>query len=307
VTTLAISGIPDAKLKSEAKTSMKEQVDRLDLPGYILWANMITMLLLALDWRVISYAWNSATRIGLFCAAVCPFFAFLFWKYREGEAAMLPLRVFRKYTVCSAAAAGVMSYSGLYVIITYLPLFPSRQRRVPTHEWSLLSAIRLYHSLGYCIQRISRYVFTTASQTSIRIPRLTVTVPKCGYCAPFMIFGAAIAAIAPGLMSTITPTASTAAWVGYQLINGIARGMMSQQHIIATQASLPKNDLSIGTALIVFCQNFGGSVFISLGQTTFENSLLPAPAKFAPEVDAENVASAGATDLSSMVPAPSVP
>jgi hypothetical protein len=36
VTTLIISGIPDAKLKSEVKTSVKEQVDRLDLPGCIL-------------------------------------------------------------------------------------------------------------------------------------------------------------------------------------------------------------------------------------------------------------------------------
>jgi hypothetical protein len=36
---------------------------------------------------------------------------------------MLPLRLFRKYTACSAAAAGAMSYGGLYVIITYLPLW----------------------------------------------------------------------------------------------------------------------------------------------------------------------------------------
>jgi hypothetical protein len=137
-------------------------------------------------------------------------------------------------------------------------MVPSRRRCVPTHEWSLISAIRLYHNLGYCTQWISRYVFTTASQTSTGAPRLTVTVSKCGYYIPFMIFGAAMAAIAAGLMSNFNPTASTAAWVGYQPINGIARGMMSQQPITAIQASLPKNCLSIGTALIVFCQNFSG-------------------------------------------------
>jgi hypothetical protein len=90
-----------------------------------------------------------------------------------------------------------------------------------------------------------------------------------------MIAGGALAAVAAGLMGTFTPSSSTAAWVCYQLINGIARGMLSQMVVIAVQAHVPKKDVSIGPALIVFCQNFGASLFISLGQTTFVNSLLP--------------------------------
>ena len=122
-----------------------------------------------------------------------------------------------------------------------------------------------------------------------------------------MLVGSAFAAIAAGLMSTFTPSSATAAWVCYQLLNGLARGMMSQQPITAIQTNLPRDELSIGTALVVFSQNFGASIFISLGQTTFQNTLLPSLREFAPEVNAQQVADLGATNYRSSVPQSSVP
>lgn len=122
-----------------------------------------------------------------------------------------------------------------------------------------------------------------------------------------MLIGSAIAAVAAGLMSTFTPSSSKAAWVCYQLLNGLARGMMSQQPITAVQANLPKDELSIGTALVVFSQNFGASVFVSLAQTTFENTLRPALQQNAPELDAGLVANLGATTFRQAIPQTSVP
>ena len=117
-----------------------------------------------------------------------------------------------------------------------------------------------------------------------------------------MIVGSAIAAIAAGLMTTFTPSSSVAVWVCYQLLNGIARGMMSQQPITAIQANLARDQLSIGTALVVFSQNFGASVFVSLGQTTFQNSLLPALRQGVPELDAMQIVNLGATAFRHIVP-----
>ena len=79
--------------------------------------------------------------------------------------------------------------------------------------------------------------------------------------------------------------------------------MMSQQPITAIQANLPAEQLSTGTALVVFAQNFGASVFISLGQTTFQNSLAPALRKYAPDVNAKQIADLGATAFRHVVPA----
>lgn len=144
-------------------------------------------------------------------------------------------------------------------------------------------------------------------QRKSKLLRLNFIVSILGFYSPFMIVGGAVAATAAGLMSTFTPHSSVAAWVCFQLLNGVARGMMSQQPLTAVQASVSKEQISVATALIVFSQNFGASLFISLGQTTFENSLLPALKKFAPEVDAAKVASAGATDFKSVVPVSSIP
>lgn len=73
----------------------------------------------------------------------------------------------------------------------------------------------------YCI-RNSRYVL-------LSIPRLVfqysyITVGKWGYYLPWAIWSGIGTSIGVGLISTLTPTTSTAKWVGYQILMGIGRG-----------------------------------------------------------------------------------
>ena len=303
IITLALIRIPEAKVKLEVKPSLKEQIDRLDLPGCILFVGLILMLLLAINWGGVSYPWNSATIIGLFCGAAATLCLFVVWEHRKGDHAMLPLDLFHSPVVSCAAAAGVMSYGGLYVIIIYLPLWFQAIKGVSPLESGIYYlpsvitttiAIIISGFLGLC----SQHLYNIRRE----LQRLTLIVSKLGYYTPFMIVGGVLAAVAGGLMTILTPSSPNAAWICYQLVNGIARGMMSQQPVTAVQANVSKNQLSIGMALVVFSQNFGAAVFISLGQTTFENSLLPALEKFVPDVDAKTVASVGATNFRSVVP-----
>lgn len=120
---LAIIRIPNAKLETEAKASIKEQLNRLDLPGCALFSASVLMLLLAVDWGGVTYAWGSPTIINLFWGAVFALCIFLFWEYQRGPTSLLPLRIFRNPIVSCAAATSVLSYGGLYVIIMYLPLW----------------------------------------------------------------------------------------------------------------------------------------------------------------------------------------
>ena len=122
-TSLAITRIPNAQLEVKAKASILEQLTRLDIFGCVLFASSTVMLLLALDWGGVSHPWNSPTIINLFWCAGFILCVFLAWEHRRGANAMLPLRLFRKFTVSSAAATSIMSYGGLYVIIMYLPLW----------------------------------------------------------------------------------------------------------------------------------------------------------------------------------------
>lgn len=120
---LAIIRIPNAKLETKAKVSIKEQLNRLDLPGCVLFSASVIMLLIAIDWGGVTYAWGSSTIISLVWGAPFVFCIFLFWEYRRGPTSLLPLGIFRNPIICCAAATSIMSYGGLYVIIMYLPLW----------------------------------------------------------------------------------------------------------------------------------------------------------------------------------------
>lgn len=285
---LALIRIPDARVKSGSKLSIMKQIDRLDLPACLLFAGSSVMLLLALDWGGVSYPWDSATIVSLFWAAAFSLCLFLAWEYRRGAESMLPLRLFRNPIVVFASATSIVSYGGLYVIILYLPLWFQSVKDVSP----------LTSGVDYLPSVVTTTIGTVASG---------FIVSKVGYYTPFMIVGSAIASVAAALMTTFSPNSPVSAWVCYQLLNGISRGMMSQQPITAIQANLPKEQLSIGTALVVFCQNFGASVFISLGQTVFGNSLLSALKDLAPELDARQVVGLGATRFRSLVSTESVP
>ncbi|KAI4234992.1 MAG: hypothetical protein LQ349_003444 [Xanthoria aureola] len=286
---LALIRIPDARVKPGGKLSITKQIDRLDLPACLLFAGSSVMLLLALDWGGVSYPWGSATIVSLFWAAGFSLCLFLAWEYRRGAAdSLLPLGLFRNPIVACASATSIMSYGGLYVIILYLPLWFQAVKGVSP----------LTSGVDYLPSVVTTTIATVASG---------FLVSKLGYYAPFMIVGSATASVAAGLMTTFSPHSPVSAWVGFQLLNGIARGMMSQQPITAIQANLSKEQLSVGTALVVFCQNFGAAVFISLGQTVFENGLLPALRDLAPELDARQVVGLGATNFRSVVPEDSVP
>jgi hypothetical protein len=77
------------------------------------------------------------------------------------------------------------------------------------------------------------------------------------------------------------------------------------QPVMAVQAVLDIKDVPTGTALIMFLQSIGGSVFVSIAQNVFENKLVSGIRHDVPSVDPGIVLRAGATSLKDAV-APAV-
>lgn len=121
---LLLIRIPNAQLSRFAgSATLLEQVDRLDFPGTSLFAGSIIMLLLALNWGDVDYAWTSSVIIGLFVGATVTWIVFLGWEKYRGDNAMLPLRVLRDRVVVCSAGAAILSYGGLYTLIVYFPIW----------------------------------------------------------------------------------------------------------------------------------------------------------------------------------------
>ncbi len=128
-------------------------------------------------------------------------------------------------------------------------------------------------------------------------------VTTFGYYTPFLYLSSICMAIGAGLLTTFKTDTGHAEWIGYQFLFGAGVGFGMQQTLVAVQTVLPKDDIPIGTATMMFAQTLGGALFISVGQNVFTNQLLKNLRTVVPDLDPAIVLRTGATELKNAVPA----
>lgn len=109
-------------------------------------------------------------------------------------------------------------------------------------------------------------------------------------------------AVGEGLLSTFKPDTNSAHWIAYQFLTGFGLGLGMQTAGLSVQAILPKEDISTGMAIMFFCQQLGGAVFVSVGQTILSSLLVKKLSGIA-GLDPKTIVRTGATDLHEIVPA----
>ena len=116
------------------------------------------------------------------------------------------------------------------------------------------------------------------------------------------ILGCAIGTVGAGLISTIGLNTSSAMWIGYEILASVGIGMAIQQGFTAIQIVLPLDEVAIGAAAVVAFQSRGGAIFVSVGKTILQNSLLAAAEnnEFS-GMDIRAVITAGASSFRSLV------
>jgi MFS family permease len=149
---------------------------------------------------------------------------------------------------------------------------------------------------------------STATRSGIEVlPLLLATVlssiisggliTAVGYYTPFILWGTAMFSIGSGLLSTYTTHTSFGHWFGYQVLTGSGVGVGFQGPMLAVQTVLPLEDVPVGTACIMFFQTLGGALFVSIGQTVFQNGLVRGTHQFVPDIDPKLLLDAGATQI----------
>lgn len=128
-------------------------------------------------------------------------------------------------------------------------------------------------------------------------------VTALGYYVPFMIAGSICISIAAGLMTTFKATTGQGGWIGYQVLFGIGVGMGFQQSFLAVQTVLPQEDIPIGTTAVIFANNLGGAIFVSVANNLFTNELTKNLRQRVPALDPATILGAGATEWRNKVSA----
>lgn len=202
---LLFNTIPEAAVKPPPREVIGTALKALDLPGFFLVSPAVVMLLMALEYGGNQYAWNSSVVIGLFVGSGVTFAIFMVWEYYQGDGAMIPFSMLRTPVIISAAGTQFFRLAVTLVADYYLAIYFQA-----IHDDSpLMSGV---HMLPSTIA----LVFATVSTG--------MATQVTGYYLPWILAGAAIAATGYGALSTLSPTTSSAKWIGYQVLYGIGCG-----------------------------------------------------------------------------------
>lgn len=278
--------IPPEMLKRDS-TTWKEKATRMDPIGTFFFLPCIVCLLLALQWGGVTYRWANARIIALLVVAGILFVAFVVVQRWKGDNATVPGRVFINRSVLAGSWFSFCNGAAMQTFFYFIPIWFQAIKHASAVKSGIMS---LPLVLGLVIMGISAGILTK----------------KIGYYAPWMILSSILTPIGAGLITTFTPHTGHSAWIGYQALFGMGVGLGMQQPSVAAQTVLPRKDVSIGAALMMFSQTLGGAVFISVGNNIFDARLAHNLAKI-PGIDVGSVAATGATELKDRIPANLLP
>ena len=268
--------------KNEDAIGFKKRSQQFDPIGTSVFIPAIVCLLLALQWGGSKYPWSNGRIIALFVVfgvLVSIFTAIQFWKQ---DNATVPPRILSQRSMASAAWFAFCLGGSFFVLVYWVPIWFQAIKGVSATN----SGIRnLPMILGLVIMSVVSGIMIT----------------KIGYYTPFMIASAVVMSIGAGLLSTWQVDSGPAKWIGYQVIYGFGIGMGMQQALIAAQTVLHLDDVPVGTSVIMFTQQLGGALFISVAQNIFTNRLISGLREVVPNINPAIVLSTGATSLKSAI------
>lgn len=277
--------IPFFKIKrrtAKVNATLFEQIKKFDLEGSALFLPAIICLLLALQWGGSKYEWKNGRIIALLVIAVLLIIGFLAVQVWKQEDATVPPRVFKNRNVWGSAVFLAMLGAAFFVMVYYIPIWFQSVKGVSATKSGIMNLPAI---LGLVIVSM--------------VAGGLVTV--IGYYTPFMLLSSVLMSIGAGLLSTFETSTASPKWIGYQFIFGAGVGFGMQQGLIAVQTALPKNDVAIATAILMFSQTLGGALFISVGQNVFTNQLVKNLQAAVPDLNPSIVLAVGATGLKKQI------
>ncbi|KAF1832996.1 efflux pump protein [Decorospora gaudefroyi] len=254
---------------------LRKVAPELDLFGFVLFVPPSILFILALQFGSgNTYAWDSATVVGCLVGSGVLFVLFILWEWKMGDRAMIPGNLFKKRVVSVSYAFGICNAICMLVASNFLPTFFQAVKG----DGPSLSGVHLLPSI------LGQLLFTMSTGA---------LVSKLGYYLPWAFGGSVILTIGNGLVSTFSSTTSVGKWVGYQIVMGVGRGVILQLPLIAVQNAVAPPQIPIAMAVLVFIQNFGVSIGITISNAVFAQTLIKAVRRYAPSISPQAVLDAG--------------
>ncbi|KAF9766434.1 hypothetical protein IL306_001169 [Fusarium sp. DS 682] len=268
--------------------TIQQQLAKLDLLGELFLIPSLVCLLLALEWGGREYPWNSWRVIVLFVMFGVCMVAFIVAEITRQENATIQLRVIKNRTVISAMWYMFCLASTMLLLIYFMPIW--------------FQVIKGRSAIGSGVDTLPFVISLVAA--SLLSGQL---VGRLGYYTPFTMLSSCLMPIGAGLISTFKVDTSTGKWIGYQIILGFGIGLGLQHGPIAVQTVLKRPDIPVAVSLVFFCQQLGGAIFVSVGQTVLSTRLVATLPDIIKGLDPHKIVNTGATALRDSVSAADLP
>ncbi|MCJ1455034.1 hypothetical protein MMC28_005388 [Mycoblastus sanguinarius] len=290
-----------------AQLSFRQKVDQLDIIGTLVFLPAVICLLLGLQWGGSKYAWSNAKVIVLLIFAGVLATAFVGIQIWKQEKATVPPRIIKQRSIAFGAWYSFWLGAVYFLLIYYVSLLVVLVR--VCHQLCIGPLLTAEMQLPIWFQAIKGVSATTSGVMNLPLIMAHVIsallagglITMLGYYTPFMIISSILVSIGTGLLTTWKVDTGHAMWIGYQATCGLGSGLGMNQPLMAAQTVLALDDVSIGTASVIFSQTLGGAIFISAGQTIFTNTLLSNIHVAVPQLDPAIVLATGATEVKSAV------
>ncbi|CAI6301863.1 unnamed protein product [Periconia digitata] len=266
-----------------AKTPFAQKLRQMDPLGTALFLPSVVCLVLGLQWGGTTYAWSNWRITLLMILFAVLAIAFVIVQILMPDTATIPMRILKGRTMIGAALFCITCYSSVLVVSYYVPIFFQ----------ALQDFSPLKSGLATLPFILAMFVGTMLAGGAVQ---------RFGYPAPAMIFSAIFSSVGAGLITTWPVNVGSSMWIGYQVISGLGAGLGMQQPNLLTQIVLAEKDITIGVSFIVFVQNLGGALFISIAQSIFTDSLATQLSKIPGlHLSREQIVSMGATNIKHLV------
>jgi MFS family permease len=267
----------DDTSKRPAGSTLTQKIKQFDLVGMVVVLASLVCLILALQLGGSESSWNSGRVIALFVVAGVLFLAFLAMEKWLSKSRTIPSTIVHSRSMWAAALFAACTAAAMFVAVTYLPIYFQALRG----SSALRSGVMLTPLiLGFVVMSVFAGILTN----------------MVGYSNPAMIVGAVLSSVGSGLLTTFALNTPSSKWIGYQVLFGFGIGFGLQQPMLVVQTVLPPEDIPIGVSLITLSQMVSGSIFVSVSQSIFQNTIVGIHNVY-PNISVDTLLTTGATNI----------
>lgn len=246
---------------------------RIDWAGMFTLTSALILILLATSWGGTTYAWGSATILGMYAVGAVVLAAFLFIEGRAQEP-ILPLSLFHNPIIALSNVANFLIAMVMFGAIFYIPVFAQGVLGESATGSSLVLTPLM---LGMIVVSILAGLFIT----------------RTGRYKGIMLGGLVIMAAGQFLLSRLDETSAPLSLSLAMVVVGVGLGLCMQQYTLVIQNAVSQAELGVATASAQFFRNVGSTVGVAIFGTLMTSGLKEAIASHLPPSIAATMGDAG--------------